>query len=90
MEDPHNFKWFFMQGPCLTGLYEKYLCFAFFVKENVSRPSDPCRKEWVFSLILSSENLKNSIYYNGFGIRGQRNKAREKKRMKAGGESAKK
>jgi hypothetical protein len=74
-----------MQGPCLTGLYEKYLCFPFFVKENVSRPSDPCRKEWVFPLILSSENLKNSIDYNGFGMRSKGIRRARKKGIKEGG-----
>ncbi len=63
-----------MQGPCLTGLYEKYLWFPFFVKGNVSRPSDHCRDEGVLFLILSSENLKNSIYYSKFGMSRQRRK----------------
>jgi len=74
----------FMQGPCLTGLLEKYLWFPLFVKENVSRPPDPCGDEWVFFLILSSENPKNSIYYNKFGVGQQEKMARGKKKMKAG------
>jgi hypothetical protein len=73
-----------MQGPCLSGLLEKYLWFPLFVKENVSRPPDPCGDEWVFFLILSSENPKNSIYYNKFWVAQQGKMARGKKKMKAG------
>jgi hypothetical protein len=73
-----------MQGPCLTGLLEKYLWFPLFVKGNVYRPSGPCRDEWVFFLILSSENLKNSIYYSKFGLRRQWQKDQKMKPMKGG------
>jgi hypothetical protein len=52
-------------------------------------PLTPGAMNGYFFLILSSENPKNSIYYNKFGVGQQgkmaRGKKKGKKKMKAGG-----